>query len=88
MTVTQFDAIASLHNWSLNFDCGRNPFCVFLDLIGYSQEEYGCKLYEGDPSEVMGYKELCLLAEALKVFETNGNAAVYACIRDLTYLED
>ena len=88
MTAYQFDSIAALHHWSLNYEPGRNPFCVFMDLIGYSEEVFGMRLFEGDPSEVLGYKELCLLANALRVYEDNGHSAVHAAVADLLQTED
>jgi hypothetical protein len=56
-------------------------------LIGYSVEEYGMKLVlsntDTDISSVLGYKELCLLGDALNVFKENGYDAVYEYIRTM-----
>lgn len=86
-TVTRFDAIDALSDWSTNFNSCLNPFCIFLDLIGYSVEEYGMKLVlsntDKDISSVLGYKELCLLGDALQVFKDNGYDAVYDYIRSM-----
>jgi hypothetical protein len=86
-TTTRFAAIDALSDWSTNFNSCLNPFCIYLDLIGYSVEEYGMKLVCGntdkDLSSVLGYKELCLLGDALKVFEENGYDAVYEYIRSM-----
>ena len=74
-------AIEKLHYWSLNFDSAINPYCLFLDIIGYSADRWGCYAYSHDLKdcgEVFGYKELCLLADALKLFENNGYDAVYS----------
>lgn len=72
-----FDAIDDLNSWSLNFECGKNPFCLFLDLIGFSGEEYGEPiLLNSDSSQFLGYKELCMLGDALKCFEENGYSAI------------
>ena len=75
----QASAIEELHDWSLNFQTGANPYCVFIDLIGYSIEEWGHTAFPNthDYRQVLGYKELCLLADALKVFESNGYDQVY-----------
>ena len=74
-------AIEELHDWSLNFrHPGLNPYCLFLDIIGYSVDRYGAYAYSHlvrDCGEIFGYKELCLLADALKLFEDNGFDQVY-----------
>lgn len=73
-------AIEELRDWSINFEDSQNPFSIFLDLIGYSVDRYGCYFYSHDLrdcGEVCGYKELCLLGDALKVFENNGYPRVY-----------
>ena len=68
---------------------GNNPYCIFLDLIGYSEKQFGESLYQapGKYSGVLGYKELCLLANALKVFENNGYDQVYDWCRVLNESE-
>ena len=75
----QASAIEELHDWSLNYLPGNNPYCLFIDLIGYSKERYGESVYEtpGKYSGVLGYKELCMLADALKLFENNGYDQMY-----------
>ena len=76
----QASAIEELHDWSLNFDTGLNPYCLFVDLIGYSIDRWGTYAYMHDIKdcgEIFGYKELCLLADALKLFENNGYDQVY-----------
>lgn len=70
-------AIEELFDWSLNFDSGKNPYCIFLDLIGKSEEDFGDNCFFGKFHEVLGYKELCLLGAALKVFEDEGFQQVY-----------
>ena len=77
---TQAAAIEELHDWSLNFDTGLNPYCLFIDLIGYSVDRWGTYAYMHDVKncgEIFGYKELCLLADALKIFENIGFDQVY-----------
>ena len=79
-------AIEELFDWSSNFDCGKNPYCIFLDLIGFSEEEYGEEMftYTGKSfSQILGYKELCLLSAALRVFEDEGYDQVYEWCRAL-----
>ena len=76
----QASAIEELHDWSLNFDTGLNPYCLFVDIIGYSVDRWGIYAYQHDIKncgEIFGYKELCLLADALKLFENNGYDQVY-----------
>ena len=73
-------AIEELHDWSLNFQTGLNPYCLFVDIIGYSVDRWGDYAYQHDVKncgEIFGYKELCLLADALKLFENNGYDQVY-----------
>ena len=60
-------AVQDLYSWSLNFDAGRGPFAVFLDLIGWSEENIG----GGVASEpTLGYVELSKLADALQEYAT------------------
>ena len=76
----QASAIEELHDWSLNFNTGLNPYCLFVDLIGYSVDRWGTYAYMHDIKdcgEIFGYKELCMLADALKLFENNGYDQVY-----------
>ena len=57
-----------------------NPYCLFIDLIGYSTDRWGSYAYQHDIKdcgEIFGYKELCMLADALKLFENNGYDQVY-----------
>jgi hypothetical protein len=86
-TSSEFEAIDTLATWSENYSGYCTPFAVFLDLIGFSIEEYGEKIVfsdpDVDPSSVLGYKELCLLSDALQVFKNNGYDAVYKHIRTI-----
>jgi hypothetical protein len=56
----------------MNYD-GRQgtPYHLFLDLIGYSHEEFGDWLYKGNPRNVLGFMELDYLGDALKEYATN-----------------
>ena len=87
----QASAIEELHDWSLNFDTGLNPYCLFVDLIGYSIDRWGTYAYMHDIKdcgEIFGYKELCLLADALKLFENNGYDQVYVWCDALNEAEE
>ena len=78
-----FIAIEKLYQWSANGFEGCTPWNFYLDLIGYSQEIYGCSLCSIDVysfSHILGYQELCLLGDALKVFEDNGYDHVFEWI--------
>ncbi len=82
----EFTPIKTLLEWSENFE-GINPFCLYLDLIGFSEEYFDtpcCPIESFSPiSHILGYKELCLLADALKVFEIRGYDPVYTYIDHL-----
>jgi len=61
------EAVASLYQWSTNYDPGKGPMTLFLDLIGWSDDELGEPLYSlADAS--LGYHELSELADALKAY--------------------
>lgn len=63
---------SSLASWSLNYDSKTGtPFQIFLDLIGYSEDEFGTKLFAGDFSRVLGFMELDYLGDALKEYANN-----------------
>ena len=82
----EFEAIKALYEWSENFQ-GADPFGLYLDLIGYSQEYYGCSIFSITPADfqhLLGYKELCLLGDALLVFKNNGYEPVYKYINHLS----
>jgi hypothetical protein len=62
------EGTARLYSWSLNHEF-FSPFRKFLDLIGYSEDEFGEPL--GDwkkPSEFLGYMELGFLAQGLEEY--------------------
>jgi hypothetical protein len=59
----------ALYEWSLNYDTGKGPITLFLDLIGYSVNEYGTTLYDLTNWRVaLGFLELDYLADALKEY--------------------
>lgn len=62
------ESVQDLYSWSLNFDAGRGPFTLFLDLIGYSEDEYGQALFAGDITTACGYMELSKLGAALVAY--------------------
>lgn len=59
--------VADLWHWSTNFDAGQGPFTLFLDMIGWSEDEIGETLYSM-ASANLGYMELDKLADALKQY--------------------
>jgi hypothetical protein len=59
------EAVQALYGWSLNYDAGRGPFALFLDLTGWSDEHYGENVYQGTYASGLGYVELDKLAKAL-----------------------
>jgi hypothetical protein len=66
------EAVQDLYSWSLNHDAGKGPFTLFLDLIGWTQEEYGEAFYNlSDPS--LGYLELSKLSAALSEYVEDPN---------------
>jgi len=87
-----------LYRWGLNCERNSNPFLVFLDLIGWSEENYGQHLVLGESkhegrrkqhlSDVMhlGYMELDYLGRALMAYALNPRR-VGAWIDDLMACE-
>lgn len=62
---TYCEGVASLYRWSANYT-DFLPFRKFLDLIGYTEEEYGEPLADWKrPTEGLGYVELGYFADAL-----------------------
>lgn len=60
--------VRALANWSTNYDVRTGtPYQVFLDLIGYSESNYGERIVD-NPTRVLGYLELDYLADALKEY--------------------
>jgi hypothetical protein len=69
-----------LYSWSTNYDAGSGPFSLFLDLIGYSDEEFGMPIYgptvrlmgeyqrASSWDENLGYVELEKLGRALREY--------------------
>jgi hypothetical protein len=64
--------VNELIHWSMNYDIKTGtPYHLFLDLIGYSFDNYGGSLYKGNPRNVLGFMEIDYLGDALKEYATN-----------------
>ena len=73
----------ALYSWGLNCERDSNPFLAFLDLIGWSEENYGQPLTN---TTRLGYMELDYLADALKEY-TNDPHRVSAWVDGLMSTE-
>ena len=72
----EFAPIAQLYSWGLNYDSHSNPFVLFLDLIGYTRDQYGETMFDLDrDSNYLGYLELDYLGDALKTYALRGGDA-------------
>jgi hypothetical protein len=60
------ELVADLFSWSQNFQF-PTPASLFLDLIGYSHDEFGEPLCQ-DATPTLGYKEHHLLGWALLAY--------------------
>ena len=58
--------LVSLWSWGLNCEPASNPWLFFLDLVGWSAENYGEAVTPAGGS--LGWRELDYLADALKVY--------------------
>jgi len=69
---------AGLISWSMNYDLKTGtPYHIFLDLIGYSANEYGSNLFDyGNVHRVLGYMEMDYLGDALKEYADNPQAVL------------
>lgn len=72
-TRESYAPIADLYNWSMNYDY-PTPMSLFADLIGYSEDRLGMSLC-GEKMPLLGYLEMDMLADALKVIADNGEQA-------------
>jgi hypothetical protein len=70
----RFPHIVGLYQWSTNYEAGQTPFTLFIDLIGYTQEQFGEALYNLDKPQ-LGYLELDYLGDALKEYAEIGGDA-------------
>ena len=67
--------VTNLIHWSMNYDLKTGtPYHLFLDLIGYSHENYGDNLFKGNPRDVLGFLEMDYLGDALKEYANNPQA--------------
>lgn len=57
-------AVQDLYSWSLNYDAGKGPFTLFLDLIGWTLDNLGEPAYDLKTTS-LGYLECDKLAKAL-----------------------
>ena len=78
-----FPHVRRLFDWSINYDSYKNPYCLFLDLIGWSHDTLGESLYKDDPSDVLGYVELEMLIDALIEFRNAPDDDIYEFVNNL-----
>tara|TARA_B100001123_G_C15191449_1_gene979542 strand:- start:46 stop:345 length:300 start_codon:yes stop_codon:yes gene_type:complete len=81
-TGTAKEKLTELYQWSANYDSVNNPFCVYLDLIGYSKAHYGENIVK-NPDECLGYLEYTMLANCLALFENNSYETIYNIIEKI-----
>jgi len=69
---------AGLISWSMNYDLKTGtPYHLFLDLIGYSIDNYGTPLFNLENThKILGYMELDYLADALKEYANDPQAVL------------
>jgi hypothetical protein len=67
--------VNELIHWSMNYDIKTGtPYHLFLDLIGYSFDNYGERLYKGEPRAVLGFMEMDIIGKALIEYSSNPQA--------------
>jgi hypothetical protein len=60
------EKVRALVNWSTNYDIRKGtPYQIFLDVIGYSVENFGEVIVKDITKVSLGYKELGFLGDAL-----------------------
>ena len=80
-------AIAELYQISTNYEF-PGPYAFFLDLIGYSEENFGTRIYDyTQMTTQLQHLELDYLADALKCYAIRPHD-VEAFINKLEMLED
>jgi len=62
-------SLACFYSWGTNYDAGTNPFNLFRDLVGWSEEVVGGRLYSERDYNI-GHLEADYLADALKLWAT------------------
>ena len=68
-----FAPIAGLWDWSRNYDFAESPWALFLDVIGYSFDAVGTRIFEGHSLDFISADEF---ADALKIWATRPNDVV------------
>lgn len=61
-----YEEIEGLHGLGFNYEYEVNPWLTFLDLIGYSQEQFGQNFQPSTPE--LDFVALDFLADALKEY--------------------
>ena len=84
-TKTALNAVELLANWSESCEY-PTPYALFLDLIGWSEETYGCRLC-ADLIPQLGYAEAYKLGQALEAWADHPRE-VEAEVSRLAGLED
>jgi hypothetical protein len=59
---TLFVQTARMISWSSNYDFAKSPIACFLDMIGFSEEHFGQRMFRGG---ALGYLELDMIGWAL-----------------------
>ena len=62
------EAVSDLFHWSTNYDAGKGPATAFLDLVGYSDDEFGENIYNWSERPSIGYVEADKLGKALQEY--------------------
>jgi hypothetical protein len=84
-TETQaLESVSGLFSWSQNYDF-PSPASLYLDLIGYSEDEYGARLCT-DRQPSLGYLECGMLGDALTAYADHPGA-VYTLVEQLLAAE-
>ena len=74
LETNRFASIAALYRLGSNFDVSESPFTLFLDLIGWTKDEFGETWFDYE-DKVLGYLEGDQLADALKEWANAGRSA-------------
>ena len=82
---TQAPQAESLYRWGLNFEMESNPFRVYLNLIGWTEENFG-EVFPFRTADTLGYAELAFLGDALNEY-ANAPQQVYAWVTELMNCE-
>lgn len=61
--------LASFYRWGTNYDSNQNPFNLFRDLVGWSDEVVGAHLYDAGFAS-FGHVEAAYLSEALEAWSS------------------